>query len=59
MWPQSGQVRVLAVEPASLRAAADAVVTAVATWVDSRLEVERAHPGAARHPVTVAADSVP
>ena len=59
MWPQSGQVRVLAVEPGSLRAAADAVVTAVATWVDSCLEIDRAGSGTAPAPVGVAAEVAP
>jgi hypothetical protein len=37
-WPQSGQVRVLPVNGDVLRAAADAVVGSVGTWVDCRLE---------------------
>ena len=37
-WPQSGQVRVLAVDADALRAAADAVVSAAGTYVDARLE---------------------
>ena len=37
-WPQSGQVRVLAVDADALRAAAVAVVSAAGTYVDARLE---------------------
>jgi hypothetical protein len=46
VWPQSGQVRVLPVDLAMLRATAAAVVAAVATWVDSQIEVRRSVPGA-------------
>jgi hypothetical protein len=45
VWPQSGQVRVLPVDVTTLRATATAVVAAVATWVDSRIEKDRAVPG--------------
>lgn len=38
VWPQSGQVRVLPVDVATLRATATALVAAVATWVDGRIE---------------------
>jgi hypothetical protein len=38
IWPESGQVRVLPVDAGVLRASADAVVGAVATWVDTRLD---------------------
>ncbi len=41
VWPQSGQVRVLPVDVAMLRATATAVVAAVATWVDGRIEAGR------------------
>jgi hypothetical protein len=41
VWPQSGQVRVLPVDVATLRATATALVAAVATWVDGRIEVRR------------------
>lgn len=41
VWPQSGQVRVLPVDGAALRATAGAVVSAVGTWVDGRIEAER------------------
>ncbi len=41
VWPQSGQVRVLPVDLVALRTTATAVVAAVATWVDSRIEAER------------------
>jgi hypothetical protein len=41
-WPQSGQVRVLAVDIDMLRATASAVIAAVATWVDGRIEAGRA-----------------
>jgi hypothetical protein len=41
VWPQSGQVRVLPVDLATLRATATAVVAAVATWVDGRIEARR------------------
>jgi hypothetical protein len=37
-WPCSGQVRVVSVDGALLKAAAGAVVAAVGTWVDARLE---------------------
>jgi hypothetical protein len=52
VWPQSGQVRVLPVDLVALRATATAVVAAVATWVDSRIEAERR--AAARVPGAVA-----
>ena len=42
VWPQSGQVRVLPVDVGALRPTATAVVAAVATWVDSRIEAQRA-----------------
>jgi hypothetical protein len=55
VWPQSGQVRVLPVDLVALRATATAVVAAVATWVDSRIEAERSAaagvPGAVAVPV--------
>jgi hypothetical protein len=38
LWPASGQVRILAVDEADLADVATAVVGAVATWVDARLE---------------------
>ena len=38
VWPQSGQVRVMAVDAGVLRSAADIVVAAAATWVDTRLD---------------------
>jgi hypothetical protein len=41
VWPQSGQIRVLPVDLSMLRATATAVVAAVATWVDGRIEAER------------------
>jgi len=41
VWPQSGQVRVLPVDIPMLRATATAVVAAVATWVDGRIEAQR------------------
>jgi hypothetical protein len=41
VWPQSGQVRALTVDLATLRATATAVVSALATWVDARIEVRR------------------
>ncbi len=41
VWPQSGQVRILPIDAAALRATATAVVAGVATWVDSRIEKER------------------
>jgi len=41
VWPQSGQVRVLPVDLPMLRAAATALVSAVATWVDGRIEAQR------------------
>ena len=41
VWPQSGQVRVLPLDLVALRATITAVVAAVATWVDSRIEAER------------------
>jgi hypothetical protein len=44
VWPQSGQVRVLALDHQTLRASATAVVAAVATWVDSRIEAGRSDP---------------
>jgi hypothetical protein len=42
VWPQSGQVRILPIDAAALRATASAVVAGVATWVDSRIEKQRA-----------------
>lgn len=39
VWPDSGQVRVLPLDLGALRHVATAVVSAVATWVDSRIEV--------------------
>jgi len=56
VWPQSGQVRVLPVDFAALRATATAVVAGVGTWVDSRIEAERAKqvgPAVVVHGVTV------
>ncbi len=41
VWPQSGQVRVLPVDLSVLRATATAVVAAVGTWVDGRIEAGR------------------
>lgn len=38
LWPASGQVRILPVDGPALTATAAAVVGAVATWVDARLE---------------------
>jgi hypothetical protein len=38
LWPASGQVRILPVDGAALTATATAVVGAVATWVDARIE---------------------
>ena len=40
-WPHSGQVRVLPVDLPMLRATGTAVVAAVATWVDGRIEAQR------------------
>jgi hypothetical protein len=45
LWPASGQVRILPVDGAALTETASAVVGAVATWVDARIEV-RGTPGA-------------
>jgi|HubBroStandDraft_1064217.scaffolds.fasta_scaffold99812_2 hypothetical protein len=42
LWPASGQVRILPVDAAALTATATAVVAAVATWVDARLEATAA-----------------
>jgi hypothetical protein len=39
LWPASGQVRILPVDAAALADTATAVVSAVATWVDARLEM--------------------
>jgi hypothetical protein len=39
LWPASGQVRILPVDRAALCDTATAVVSAVATWVDARLEI--------------------
>jgi hypothetical protein len=41
VWPQSGQVRVLPLDLDALRATASVVVAGVATWVDSRIELQR------------------
>jgi hypothetical protein len=38
-WPASGQVRILPVDAAALDEVATAVVGAVATWVDARIEM--------------------
>ena len=46
IWPQSGQIRVLAVDLAALRATAAATISAVATWVDGQLEAQRTSSGA-------------
>ncbi|HVC70668.1 MAG TPA: hypothetical protein VNC61_10500 [Acidimicrobiales bacterium] len=40
LWPASGQVRILPVDAAALSETAGAVVAAVATWVDGRLEAQ-------------------
>ena len=42
LWPASGQVRILPVDGAVLLDTATAVVSAVATWVDARLEMQDA-----------------
>jgi hypothetical protein len=42
LWPASGQVRILPVDAAAMTATATAVVAAVATWVDARLEARAA-----------------
>jgi hypothetical protein len=39
LWPASGQVRILAVDEFDLADVATAVVGAVATWVDARIEL--------------------
>jgi hypothetical protein len=56
VWPQSGQVRVLPVDLVALRATATAVVAAVATWVDSRIEAERRAAAGVPGAVTVSVD---
>jgi hypothetical protein len=56
VWPQSGQVRVLPVDLTMLRASATAVIAAVATWVDSRIEVHRAGAGNAPEALAVSVD---
>jgi hypothetical protein len=38
-WPASGQVRILPVDSGALADTATAVVCAVATWVDARIEM--------------------
>jgi hypothetical protein len=38
LWPASGQVRILPVDGDTLAETATAVIAAVATWVDARLE---------------------
>jgi len=53
VWPQSGQVRVLAVDVAALRAAAAATISGVATWVDGQLEAQRAASADGRHNASV------
>jgi hypothetical protein len=50
VWPQSGQVRVLSVDTAMLRATARACVAAVATWIDGGIEAAR--PSAGTEPGT-------
>jgi len=48
VWPDSGQVRVLRLDVAALEATATAVVSAVGTWVDARIDAGHgAHGGAA------------
>jgi hypothetical protein len=42
VWPASGQVRAVCLEPRALADVAQAVVAAVGTWVDARLESARA-----------------
>jgi hypothetical protein len=39
LWPASGQVRILPVDNGALVDAAAAVIRAVSTWVDARLEM--------------------
>jgi hypothetical protein len=56
VWPQSGQVRVLPFELPVLRDITAAVVAAVATWVDSRIEAQRSANGDASEEVAVAAE---
>jgi len=46
LWPDSGQVRVLELDPGTLERTAAAVVAAAASWVDARIEAAGA-PGAA------------
>ncbi|HEY5250606.1 MAG TPA: hypothetical protein VIJ09_03045 [Acidimicrobiales bacterium] len=41
LWPASGQVRILPVDIEALAETATAVMAAVATWVDARLEVKQ------------------
>jgi hypothetical protein len=45
LWPASGQVRILPVDGPALADTATAVVCAVATWVDARLEATGAASG--------------
>jgi hypothetical protein len=44
LWPASGQVRILAVDEVDLADVATAVVGAVATWVDARIEMSGSAP---------------
>jgi hypothetical protein len=56
VWPQSGQVRILPLDVAALRASATAVVAGVATWVDSRIEKERGTRNSVSDPLSVSVD---
>jgi hypothetical protein len=56
VWPQSGQVRVLPVDITMLRDCAGAVISAVATWVDSRIEVRRVALGSGPVALAVSVD---
>jgi len=56
VWPQSGQVRVLPVDLATLRATAVSVVAAVATWVDGRIEAARTPGTDAPEPLVASVD---
>ncbi len=47
LWPASGQVRILPVDRGGLAETATAVVGAVATWVDARIEAQVGAPAAA------------
>jgi hypothetical protein len=56
LWPASGQVRILDVDRGPLQETATAVMGAVATWVDARLEITESREVRRRDPRSRPAD---